>query len=300
METGGSYGIIVNPEAGAKDRGQNIELIKGMLDGKNTPYKIHYTKGPLHAEELAKDISGHGRLIIAMGGDGTISEVINGICAAGADTTLGILPTGSGNDTIKSLGMERDLKKCMEQILRGRTEKIDIGKCNDRYFVNIMGMGFDGAVMENMEKMREGSRKKKKNRKPPYNRALLRTIFHYRSIPLKMWIDGKSFSQRFFMVCIANGTTFGGDFIIAPEACLTDGQFRVVCIDDISILKFFLYIRNVKKGIVIKKPEVTYLRGKNIKIISENTLYAQMDGECYINNIFNISILEKHLKVFVP
>lgn len=301
MKERGKYNFILNPTAGKQEVASTTEFIENSMKKRNIRFRIHYTKEPLHATELAMNISQKNETIVAVGGDGTLNEIVNGMYIAGAGNTLGILPTGSGNDTIKSLNIQNDLRAAMSYILGNKTKKIDLGRCNKQYFINIMGLGFDGAVMENMEILRQNALKKgKKGEKPSYNRALLKTIFHYRSIPLKVWVDNKKYQKKFFMICIANGTTFGGEFIIAPEAFMDDGKFSVVCINDISILKFFMHVQKVKKGLVINNPDVSYLEGKKIKIISEKKLYAQLDGECYIDNKFDISIKKGALEIFVP
>ncbi len=291
--------VIINPVAGGSKRNHYHKSLEDALKKKDIQHKVYRTKGPLHAAEIAENISRNSSVLIIVGGDGTISEVINGICRSESKPALGILPTGSGNDTIKSLGIKNNLDHSIKTIINGRTKTISVGRCNrNRYFVNIMGVGFDGSVMSNMWCMRE------KDGKPPkkvsYNRALLKTILHYKSLPLKVKIDNKKINDRFFMLSVANGTTFGGDFIIAPMAEMNSPELVVVSITDISKAKFFWHVRKVKKGIKVNLPQISYRKAKRILIESKDIIHGQLDGECFNGKRFDIEVLPNKLKVLVP
>ena len=292
------YSIIANPVAGKLAGRQYVEHIKNKLDERKIPYEIYFTEGAGHGKVLAHRLSRPQRKIIVVGGDGTINEVVNGMMKNGSDAIVGIIPAGSGNDLIKGLGIDEDIRKNISVILGDRTRKIDVGRCNDRFFINIMGVGFDAAVGARMHRLR--SRSKKKRGKSFYNKALFHTILHYESIGLRIEIDEQDYEDRFFLVSIANGTTFGGNFKIAPMAELSDGYLTAVCIRDFSKLRFFWHLNKVKKGRIIDLPEMKYIKCKKVIINSKKDIPAQLDGEYYANSRFEIKVIPSRIEMLVP
>jgi len=292
------YGIIVNPMAGSREMKGIVDYLKKRLGLNKLSCSIFHTEFPGHAKDIAEKISGNVDCIIVVGGDGTINEVVNGIVERDSSVTVGIVPAGSGNDAVKGLNIPEDIRENIAAIFGGHTREVDVGKCNDRYFLNIMGVGFDAAVGAKMHQLR--MRAKTKKGKSFYNRALLHSILHYRSVPLKVEVDDQCFTERYFLVSIANGTTFGGEYIIAPMADMSDGYLRAVCISDISKIKFFLNLGKVKRGVKIQLPEVRYVRCTQMKISSVREIPAQVDGEYYSAKIFDLSILPRRLKILVP
>jgi len=292
------FSVIANPTAGKLKGRYYTEQLKIKFDEKKVPYEIFFTEGVGHASILAEKISRRQNKIVIVGGDGTINEVVNGIMRSGSDAILGIVPAGSGNDLVKGLGIGEKIRNSISTILGERTRTIDVGKCNDRFFINIMGVGFDASVGARMHELR--MRSKKKRGGSFYNKALFHTIFHFRSIGLEIDIDDGKFIDRYFLVSIANGTTFGGEFVIAPMADLSDGHLTAVCIRDFSKLRFFWHLPKVKKGMILDLPEVEYIPCKRLTINSDKAIPAQLDGEYYCNDRFEIEVVPSRIEMLVP
>jgi len=292
------YSVIANPFAGKLDVKDRVNYLQKQMKRSNIEYKTYYTDAPLHAREIAERVSKNSSAIVVVGGDGTVNEVVSGMMRCGSKTKIGIVPAGSGNDLIKPLSISEGLEKSVSTIIGGVTKKIDIGRCNERFFLNIMGVGFDAGVGARMHQLRIKAKTKKG--KSFYNRALFDTIMHYKSLPLKVEIDGKKYHNRYFLVSIANGTTFGGDFVIAPMADISDGSLCLVSIESISKIRFFIHLNKVKKGKVLKLPEVDYMKCKKVTIHSDLKIPAQLDGEYYCSSKFDISVVPGGLKIFVP
>ncbi len=292
------FSIIANPFAGKLDVKDRVSYLTTELKRSNLLYKTYYTNAPLHAHEIAKDVSKKSSAVLVVGGDGTINEVISGMMECGGRAKIGIIPSGSGNDLIKPLLISQNIEKSVSTIINGTAKKIDVGRCNDRYFINIMGVGFDAAVGARMHYLRCNAKTKKG--KSFYSKALFHTIMHYKSIPLKVKVDGKKYGKKYFLVSIANGTTFGGDFVIAPMADICDGSLCLVSIESISKLRFFMHLNKVKKGKVLTVPEVDYTKCKKVSIRSDTEIAAQLDGEYYCAKEFDISVIPGGLEVFVP
>ena len=150
------YLIIANPVA-AKGRSlKKLEQVKKCLDEKGALYQVVYTEYPGHATELAAEHLKNGqKYFLSLGGDGTLVEIAKALI--GTDGVLGVIPAGTGNDFIKALGIASTIESSMENIIKGNVRRIDVGKANDDYFINIAGTGFDVNVLENVEKVKKNT-----------------------------------------------------------------------------------------------------------------------------------------------
>ncbi|QXM07008.1 diacylglycerol/lipid kinase family protein [Crassaminicella indica] len=287
--------FIVNPVAGKGKCDFIIEKIKKNMDSLHIPYKIKLTTRKNEAEEIAKNavIQGYKK-IVAVGGDGTIYEVVNGII--GSDASLGVVPTGTGNDFVKTVGIPKDLEKALEIIIYGKTVHIDCGKVNDRHFVNVASVGLDAEIVRGTEDI-----KKYISGSWAYIGGLLKTIFSYKYKKVDMNIDGTKDHKNITLVAVANGKYYGGGMKIAPMADIKDGDFQVCVVDKISKLKLMMVFPKIFSGEHVGYDEVDIYRGKQIKIKSQELLSINLDGDI-IGKSFNIcfEMVPKCLKVLVP
>jgi len=293
-----SHSIIFNPLAGCRNGADIVRHIAGKLTERGIDVRQYSTRSQGHGKAIARKVSGDSDVILAVGGDGTVNEVVSGMMSSNTSVPLAILPTGSGNDAVKCLSITDSADDCIEVMLSGRRRLVDVGRCNHRYFLNIMGVGFDAAVGHRMHQLR--LKRGLAGGSSLYHRALLHCIMRYRSLELEVDIDGKVYRHRFFLVCIANGTTFGGDFTIAPMADMSSGDLTTVSIEHISKPRFFWHLGKVKKGKVIDLPEIRYRKSRKVRISSPIEIPAQLDGEYYAAKTFDVEILPGRLTVLVP
>lgn len=251
-------------------------------------------------------------LIISSGGDGTANEVANGV--VGTNTPVLFLSAGSGNDFSKALRIPQEVDKALNLIFQGKLEAVDLGKVNERVFVNVFGVGFDAKVVEYAENLR-----KRWHFLPLvflYLVALLRELlFKIEYLPLAVTIlRGRKPSERMIgrvtLVAIANGPSCGGGiFRLAPRAYLRDGLLDICWVGKISRLRIFRFFPRVIKGNYLSLPEVkTVSDGRLpqasslvIASLDNQNLPCQMDGEVLLpEKEYRISLLPKALKVLVP
>jgi diacylglycerol kinase (ATP) len=217
--------VVFNPHAG---RGRGAQLVTPVLEalaagGAEVAHGL--TRAPGDEGRLAREAmeSGFGR-IVAVGGDGTWSHVGNAILDSGRPVELGLVPGGTGCDLAKSLGIpSRDILACCRVILGGDTRAIDVGRIEDRHFLNIAGFGYDVAVLEDSWSVRylEGSLL--------YLYCALRQLRSYSGFEVETWLDGREAGrQEKLMVIVANARIFGGGFKVAPWADLGDGRLDIV------------------------------------------------------------------------
>jgi YegS/Rv2252/BmrU family lipid kinase len=273
--TGTRYMIIANPGAG---RGRAPSLVlqtARLLKRQGCVFDLELTRGPRDAARLAREACRDHDVIVAVGGDGTVNEVASGMLFS--DRPLGIVPAGSGNDFIKSLGIPNHLGQAVEILLRGRSQRVDAGTVNGRYFVNGAGIGLDAAVNKesySVDHSRRGL--------PLYFRALLRTLGAYRAVPMTITMNGTSFGQDVLFISIGNGTTVGGGFRLTAHARLDDGLLDVTVVKPIGLLPLLWHLPKVFRGTIDRAAKYV-VTGRTDRLVVESSrpVPVHLDGEIY-------------------
>lgn len=273
------YVFIINPASGKTDYDKIKENIIKTLE--NEEYEIYETKAPKEATEIASRFKNEENTIVySVGGDGTLNEVVNGI--AEGKCKLGIIPTGSGND------FYRTLKEAQTENVR-----LDLGKVNGRYFINISSVGMDAETCNNANKI-----KSKIKLHSSYYLALIHTFLTFKSKSLKLKIDKNVYAGDYIIAAICNGKYYGGGFKIAPVASFDDNQFDIYLVSKAGKLKLIKILLALLKSEHEKYNEVRKYTGKNITITSENNLIVNIDGEITISKNIEIEMIEDALIIY--
>jgi len=287
------YFFIVNPAAGGGKRMEAITEIESFFQEKSLNFEMVLTKAPKQATELAKKAANNGyKNIVAVGGDGTVNEVVNGL--VGTDATLGIIPIGSGNDFSRAIGLARNINKDLKILLAKKTKEIDLGFVNNRYFVDGLGVGFDAEASMKVRKFL-----KYVNGFLAYLASVLRTLVTYQFPQVKITLDnGQIIKTGILMMAVMNGPRYGAGFYIAPSAKIDDGLFTICLIEKCSRFYALRQIPKVLKGTHVKLPIVKIITSKDVKIESKSFLPAHVDGEILQpQQKFEAKIVPKCLKV---
>lgn len=273
------YVFIINPASGKTDYDKIKQNIMKTLENEN--YEIYETKAPKEATEIASRFKNEEDAIVySVGGDGTLNEVVNGI--AEGKCKLGIIPTGSGND------FYRTLKEAQTENVR-----LDLGKVNGRYFINIASVGMDAETCNNANKI-----KSKIKLHSSYYLALIHTFLTFKSKSLKLKIDKNVYAGDYIIAAICNGKYYGGGFKIAPVASFDDNQFDIYLVSKAGKLKLIKILLALLKSEHEKYNEVRKYTGKNITITSENNLIVNIDGEITISKNIEIEMIEDALIIY--
>lgn len=290
------YLFIINPTAG-KGRGlKYISIVEEYFKDKPEEYIIKLTEYKDHAKEIANYYSSKNDYhIFAVGGDGTVNEVLNGM--VGSNSTLSIIPCGTGNDFVKTLYSNSNLNNSIENHIYGNSSYIDIGKVNDRYYLNIASVGFDAEVVFNARKF--------KNLKVipsgfAYLAGVIYTAFKFNSLELNIQIDDLNMKQNTFLLAVSNGKCYGGGIIITPEANITDGKFDICNVRKVGVLKILLSIGKALKGNLKVIKEVSYRKGKTILVSSKKDFSLNVDGELLRTNYAKFQVISEGIKVMLP
>lgn len=279
--------IIVNPVSGRGAGEQAIPVVENLLRGHGLDFDIVRTERPWHAAELAEQAvrQGYG-IVVAVGGDGTANEVLNGVMKAkqagtGPSAVMGVVSIGRGNDFAFGVQVPPGLLAGCETLAKGQRRMIDVGRVvgglypEGRFFGNGVGIGFDAVVGFEALKM------KRLHGFASYIVAALKTIFLYYRAPLvRIEFDGQTITMPALMVSIMNGRRMGGGFMMAPQAKTDDGRFDVCIARQVSRPRIFALIPRFMQGTQASHPAITTARTRQIKVTAlEGVLPAHADGE---------------------
>jgi YegS/Rv2252/BmrU family lipid kinase len=235
--------------------------------------EVHISSDPGDMEARARMAAAEGRnRVLVAGGDGSLHYAARGL--AGSDCALGIIPTGTGNDMARSLGIELDPLKAAERALGAKPRRIDLGSVERQLYLGVAGIGFDGEVNKFVNEMQRGF-----GGPLAYPYALLRTLWRFRAPKLRIEHDGGTFEGRAMMAALANSPCFGGGMRIAPEAVMDDGLLDLVIVEEIPRLLLLALFPRVYRGSHVKHPSVHYLRVSRARVGADRPLTFFADGE---------------------
>lgn len=307
--------VIVNPKSAAGATESRWAEIAADFRTHFGAFQVAFTKTHGDGVRLAKRGAQQGRkFIIACGGDGTINEVANGILESGADIELGILPSGTGGDFRKTLGMKTEIRENARFLRDGRTKKIDVGRVTfqnfenetvSRYFLNVASFGLSASIIENVKSatalkwlphdLLRG--------KASFALSTLQEVLDLEFKTVRVKIDEKEEKNlNTINFCVCNSRYFGGGMKIAPNAKINDGFFDIVNIGDIKTAKILLNAYTLYRGTHLSLPEVKSTLAKTVEVYSADhkDIHIEIDGELPGKLPVKFEILPEFLKVRVP
>ena len=296
--------LIVNLTAGGGKPHKHLNTVLKYLKENGLNFKVCTTSHQGEAVELAQKAADNGaELIVSVGGDGTVNEIVNGIMKSKNHPPLGIIPLGWANDFIKSTDIPSDIIEACKILIKGKTKKIDTGVINNQiYFANICGVGFDAEVAQLANQIKS---------KHPNLRILGAFIYVFATVKkllspfschnVKIKFDGQEIHSKILFIAISKGKFYGGRFKITPEAILDDGLLEVCVVEEMGRFKYLSIIPKVFKGTHASIKGINFYRAKEVVIQSSEPVLAQVSGEVIGGQKeFIITLLPKRLKLIVP
>lgn len=290
--------VVVNPHSG---KGRGAQFVAPVLEGLAPARRLEHglTQGPGDEARLAEEAIRRGfRRIVAVGGDGTWSNVGNAILRSGERAKLGLVPGGTGCDLAKTLGIPpRDVAACCRIVLDGRVRTIDVGRIEDRYFLNIAGFGYDVAVLEDSWSVGylEGG--------ALYLYCALRQLATYRGFPLEGEVDGRPLARsEMLMLIVANARVFGGGFQIAPHADVEDGKLEAVSFANMGLAARVSALVRLLRGTHLSHPRVTAAQASHLTYRFAAPPAYETDGEWHQARSAEVRVeaVPRALEVLVP
>jgi len=262
--------FIINPISGGKKKDGVPELIEKYLDTNLFKPVIVFSDGVSHARQIAKEAVDKFDLVVAVGGDGTVNEVASAI--VGSNTTLGIVPFGSGNGLSRFLNIPMDTQKAIQMLGTGKEITVDSARLNGQPFFNMAGMGFDAHISEVFSHT-------KKRGFITYIKSSIKEVINYKPQNYHLEIDGKIYDREAFMLSFANSSQYGNNAHISPQASIQDGLLDVCVIKKFPLWRFFeMGIRMMTKT-TDRTKYVEIIRGKHILVKRSVPGPLHLDGE---------------------
>lgn len=287
------YAVIVNPNSSSGKTRNMIPDLDSGLKKRNIDFEIFTTSREREAIELTqKAIANHFDAVVAVGGDGTLHEVLNGI--GDSPVHMGIIPAGTGNDFVRPWNWSKNLEEGLDRLERAKAKKIDMAKADDKYFINSCSIAFDALVIKEANKMRANGFSSL-----AYSLALMKSFVKYKHMPVAL--DGKK-EREVFLLSLMNGQYYGGGFGIAPKAQINDGLLDFIHIDGVSKWTVARKLPKIINGSHLDDQIVHYEQRESLSFSSSQDFYLNLDGELYFypkQSKIKIQILPNALSLLV-
>jgi len=298
--------VIVNPNAGRGRGFKDWTLISSLLQKYNISYHPEFTNAKKHAIDLtAGGIAQGYRKIVAVGGDGTMNEVINGCfiqkTCRPKSLAVGMITVGTGNDWGKMFGIPLDYEEAIKILKKNDTLLQDTGmvqyhygeKKEKRYFINIAGLGFDAKVVKRTNAQKE----KGLGGKTLYFWNLLTSLITYKHIHANIIIDGKEYKNKLFTMSLGIGKYSGGGMMQTPLAIPDDGLFDITVINDIGKTEVIRSLKMLYDGTILQHPKIDGYTGKDVHIDAKKPVHVEADGESLGHSPVKFTIIPKSINI---
>lgn len=286
--------FIINPAAGNGNAKNVLPMIHDACEARMIEYHIKVSNRKNQITDLVKEAINEEKYtdLVAVGGDGTIVESINGIIDY--PIHFGLIPMGTGNDLARSLDIPSDPKGALKKILEGELTDVDLGCVNNVTFINSAGVGIDGDIIHDTTKIKNyfsGS--------AAYLLSTLKSIITFKPFKVHLTLDGVKLDRDAYLIAIGNGKYFGGGMKITPAANLSSGEFQICLVRKLSRLKFLRIFPKVYQGNHELAPEVEMFTCKEVLIESpDRELLVSADGNLVSKTPAMIKIKETKLKIW--
>lgn len=283
--------LLVNPSSGGGRSLKVLARVEALLDSRRVPFRVVRTKSLEHGIAKALRAVEAGEIPVVISGDGLIGAI--GGALVGAETPLGIVPGGRGNDLARVLGIPLDPEAAIEIVLAGHSRPIDVGEVNGKRFLGIASVGFDSDANRRANDSRLRGNL-------VYLLAALRTMATWKSARFTIAIGEKRTRMEGYDVVVANSQAYGGGMFIAPDAEIDDGEFDIVTIADMGKLRALYNLTKVFKGTHVRIPEVQVVRTSRLGLTASRPFAVYADGEHLTDLPADLRIIPRALRVLVP
>jgi diacylglycerol kinase (ATP) len=268
--------VVANPTAGGGKAGRLIGKVDAHLHALGVPHEIRLSESAADLEELARRAAADGaEIVAALGGDGSVNGVANGLL--GSTSALAVIPAGTGDDFAKAIGVAK-LDTAMRRLANPVIRAIDVVRvvagATERRFVNVAGAGFDSEVNETANAMTA-----KLGGTGTYVVAVLRTLRTFSAARYDITVDEQTLALPAMLAIVGNGVSYGGGMKVLPSASITDGLLDVCIVEELSRSAFLRAFPRVFRGTHVSHPKVRMLRGRTVKLEADRRIQVYADGE---------------------
>ena len=284
--------VIINPVSGTGHQKSAVNAIERKIDRVNFSYEIVETQYAHHATELTRKAVAEGYdIVVAVGGDGSVNDVVAGL--VDTDVKLGIIPCGSGNGLARCLKIPILPSKAVSILNENKMKRVDTMTVNGRVCASIAGIGFDALIAKQFQEKPQNTRGLHS-----YLQLIATEYPKYEPREYDMIVDGKQMREKAMFISFANANQFGYEAIVAPDSRIDDGMIDVCFIENIPILSapptaLLLFAKKLDMS-----PRVRIVKASNVKIINNDLEWVNIDGEALkLGNELEVNVKHKSLKI---
>ena len=294
--------FLVNPASANGATGRKWPGLRRRAEALGLAGEVRLSERPGHLTELAAEVAAEGGLIVVVGGDGSLNEVVNG--ATGHDAEIAVIPLGTGRDFGRTYGLPRRFDEAVRVAAHGRARSIDVGRAvfslpdggtQTRLFVNAGSVGMSGAVAR-----RTNAMSKRLGGRATFYSALVVEFLRWQNTAVTVQFEGGERHSRMHDVIVANGQFLGGGMKLAPGAEPDDGLFDLVLVGDVSKLDFVTTSPKLYSGGHIGHPRIEVVQSPWVRVESETPMLLELDGEHGGTTPVRFDLLPGALAVRVP
>jgi YegS/Rv2252/BmrU family lipid kinase len=284
--------LLVNPHSAGGKALKLLPRVEAALDARRIVFRVQKTRGLEHGVEQALLAVEANEVPVVMSGDGLVGAI--GGAMAGAETPLGIIPGGRGNDLARVLGIPDDPEGAVAALLDGEARRIDVGEVNGKRFLGIVSVGFDSEAnrVANETRFLRGNL--------VYAFAAIRTLIRWKPGRFTVRVDDERYRFTGYSVSAANNKAFGGGMFIAPDAELDDGEFDIVAVREVGKLRALASMPKVFKGTHVEEDWVRVFRARHLELNASHPYPVYADGEHISDLPASLRVLPQALSVIVP
>ncbi len=288
--------IIYNPTSGREAFKKHLPDVLARLEVAGYETSCHATTCAGDATNAAKAAVERGfDVIIAVGGDGTLNEVVAGVSGFENKPLIGLIPMGTTNDFARAVQIPRDIDKALDIIIEGNSIPVDVGCANDRHFINIAGLGRITELTYEVP-----SKLKTVLGQLAYYLKGIEMLPSIKATKMRIEYDGEVFDDEVMMVLIALTNSVGGFEKLAPDASLNDGLFSVFILKKCNIADFVKLVTLASRGEHLRDPHIIYTKASHLKITSDEKVQLNLDGEYGGDVPAEFTNLKRHIELLVP
>jgi len=287
-----SFALVVNPVSGKGAARRAAQQAARHLRDQGLVVEIHETEGPGEATEWVRTHQEEFSAVVAIGGDGTLREVIEGL---DGNRTVGLVPTGTANVVSRDLRIPRTTKKAVRILAEGHTRHLDMGTVNGRPFLAMVGVGFDGAIVKALSDVRCG----------PISMASyigpgLRTFRNYQPQELRVEVDSQPLEHAIYGIIVSNTRNYGGVFSVTPGASLDDGWLDFHAQSRFGKRALLRYAMAAALRRETSRRLSSYGRGRRFSVTSDSPVAVQVDGDTFGTTPIDIELVQSRVRILVP
>lgn len=289
--------VLIAKPPKREQQAAELESIVARLRASGHDVRTRMTSARGDAELFARGAAhGGAELVLAVGGDGTINEVVNGLALASHRPRLGIVPAGTANDFARGLGLPRDAAGALTVALEGASVAVDLARVNRRYFINVSTGGF-GA-----DATRAAPVPVKRLLGPlAYLITGARRLLEFEPARAAFEVDGRPlYDGPFAFYAVGNSWRTGGGARVTPRAQHGDGALDVMIVGRVSRLDLLALLPDLRAGSHLESPDVLYVRANTVQVTAPEVLRVNADGEAVSARVLSYGVLRRHLEVMVP